>query len=205
MRQVTKILYQLFIICLFVGTLPLFSLISFSIFVCSGFPVIFRQVRIGQNGKPFILYKFRTMYKDAHKHQESLRIKNETKGPVFKIRDDPRFTPFGRFLSHVGLDELPQLYNVLKGDLSLIGPRPLPVREVDKLTTWQKKRHLIKPGIISPWILAGYHDLPFDQWMKSDIDYTKNKSFWYDLRLCIRVIKFIFRLWAVEIKAIFFK
>ena len=205
MRQVLNLLYQLYIVGLCLISLPLFLIISLAIFITSCLPVLFRQVRVGYHGKPFVLYKFRTMHIDAHSRQEELWDQNEARGPVFKIRNDPRFTPFGRFLSHVGLDELPQLYNVLKGDLSLIGPRPLPVREVDKLTTWQKKRHLIKPGIISPWILAGYHDLPFDQWMKSDIDYTKNKSFWYDLRLCIRVIKFIFRLWAVEIKAIFFK
>lgn len=203
MRQVTNVLYQLFIICLFIGTLPLFIVISFCIALSSDFPMIFRQVRIGQNGKQFILYKFRTMFKDADKHQESLRVKNEAKGPVFKIRDDPRFTPFGRFLSHVGLDELPQLYNVLKGDLSLIGPRPLPIREVDKLTSWQKTRHRIKPGIISPWILSGYHDLPFDQWMKSDIDYVKNKSFLYDLRLTIQIVNFMVKLWIVELKRLF--
>jgi lipopolysaccharide/colanic/teichoic acid biosynthesis glycosyltransferase len=131
------------------------------------------------------------MCADAEHQQIKLRSKNEANGPIFKIRNDPRFTPIGRWLSHVGLDEMPQLFNVLMGDMALIGPRPLPVSEVEKLKPWQLKRHDIKPGIFSPWILNGYHRTTFDAWMRSDIAYIKEKNFWNDLRLFLRMIAFM--------------
>ena len=119
----------------------------------------------------------------AEKKQRGLIKKNEAQGPVFKIHNDPRFTPFGRFLSHTGLDELPQLINVFRGKMSIIGPRPLPVLEAKHLKPWQQERHKVKPGIISPWVLNGYHSNSFDEWMKSDIAYAYNKSLTGDLAL----------------------
>jgi len=165
----------------------------------SGFPILFRQTRIGKNGKSFVMYKFRTMVVDAEKRQKKLQKKNEADGPVFKIHSDPRFTRVGRFLSHTGLDELTQIWNVLIGDMALIGPRPLPVYEAKKLTVWQKRRHQIKPGIISPWILYGYHSKPFRGWMKSDFDYMKKKSFTYDLKLCLQMIPYLWYLITREL------
>jgi len=141
-----------------------------------------------------MMYKFRTMEVGADAFQKKLQKYNEADGPVFKIRNDPRFTPIGKFLSHTGLDELPQLWNVLKGDMALIGPRPLPAGEASQLTRWQQKRHVVKPGIISPWVLNGYHSKPFTAWMQSDIEYVKQKSFWFDLMLSLRMIPYLWKL-----------
>lgn len=126
--------------------------------------------------------------------RNSYLSKNEADGPVFKIYNDPRYYPFGKFLSHTGLDELPQLWNVLKGEMALIGPRPLPEYEANILTIQQKKRLTIQPGIISPWVLEGYHSKPFAHWMKSDLDYIKKKSFIYDIRLSMRMVPYLVNL-----------
>ena len=192
-------MYYLFIFTLFLLSLPLQMIISVCIFLDSGYPVLFKQIRIGVKNKPFVMFKFRTMVIGSEKIQHTLKEKNEADGPVFKIRNDPRFTRIGRFLSHTGFDELPQLWNVLIGDMALIGPRPLPLEEASKLTLWQKKRHAVKPGIISPWILDGYHSKPFNTWMRSDIDYTKKKSFIYDLRICLWMIPYLWSLTTREI------
>jgi lipopolysaccharide/colanic/teichoic acid biosynthesis glycosyltransferase len=139
------------------------------------------------------------MVNDAESMQKKLYSLNEAHGPVFKLYNDPRYTRFGKFLAHTGLDELPQLYNVLVGDMALLGPRPLPVSEERKLKAWQKAREKIKPGIISPWILEGYHETTFDAWMRSDIDYIKKKSFWYNLQLFLRMIVYMVSLIGHEI------
>ena len=135
----------------------------------------------------------------AEKLQKTLLNQNEADGPVFKIHNDPRFTSIGRFFSHTGLDELPQLWNVLMGDMNIIGPRPLPVYEEKLLSKKQKERRALKPGIISPWVLDGYHRKPFAQWMNSDIEYTKRKSIRYDLKLCFRMIPYLVHLFLSEI------
>ena len=192
-------MYRVFILSLLIFSLPVQGLISVAILLTSGFPVLFTQKRVGKNGKQFILIKFRTMRKGADQMQKDLRQRNEASGPAFKMRDDPRFTSFGKFLSHTGLDELPQLWNVLKGDMALFGPRPLPVTEVKKLKTWQRQRHTIKPGIISPWILEEYHRTSFDNWMKSDIVYGKKKSFPYDVQLLVSSLGFMTRLMGREL------
>ena len=187
-------MYLIFLLIFFVGTFPFQILIGVSIALSSGFPIFFLQKRMGKDGKPFVMYKFRTMKVGAENLQKQLQKRNEADGPVFKIHNDPRFTSIGRFLGHTGLDELPQLWNILRGEMALIGPRPLPIDEANKLTRWQKKRHSIKPGIISPWILDGYHSKSFSAWMKSDILYIQKKSIWYDIELCVKMIPYIFRL-----------
>jgi lipopolysaccharide/colanic/teichoic acid biosynthesis glycosyltransferase len=197
--MIISIMYKLFILFLILITLPIQIVISILIVISSGLPILFKQIRIGKNNTPFVLYKFRTMVIGAQNMQKRLQKQNEADGPVFKIHNDPRFTPFGRFLSHTGLDELPQLWNVLKGDMALIGPRPLPIDEARKLTRWQRKRHRIKPGIISPWVLDGYHSKPFSAWMKSDIEYTNKKSFMYDIALSFRMISYLGTLFLREI------
>lgn len=124
------------------------------------------------------------MVKNAEKDQQKLRYLNEADGPIFKIRNDPRLTNIGRFLSHSGLDELPQFFNVLKGDMNLVGPRPLPIIEAKRIDKcYRLKREKVKPGIFSPWIANGCYRLSFDEWMKSDIFYIKKKSFFYDLKI----------------------
>ncbi|OGG29044.1 hypothetical protein A2973_04905 [Candidatus Gottesmanbacteria bacterium RIFCSPLOWO2_01_FULL_49_10] len=192
-------LYHIFVALLVGASLPLQIGIGVLVAVVTGLPILYRQKRMGLGGKPFVLYKFRTMVWGSDTLQDRYHLRNEAKGPVFKIHDDPRHTPLGRFLSHTGLDELPQIWNVLTGDMALIGPRPLPVAEAGKLKAWQRARHRIKPGIISPWILEGYHSRTFDEWMKSDIAYGKKKSPGTDVRLLLRAVVFVARLFLHEL------
>lgn len=192
-------MYLLFLWFLILFSFPLVLFVGILIAATSGFPILFCQKRVGKNGKPFSMYKFRTMRVGAEREQKNLLSRNEAFGPVFKIRNDPRFTDIGTFLAHTGLDEIPQLYNVLRGDMALFGPRPLPVSEAAKLKPWQKKRHAIKPGIISPAILSGRYHEDFDAWMKNDVRYTEEKSIGHDLRLAGRTVKFLLRLLFREI------
>ncbi len=134
MQTITNATYRSFIFLLILATLPFSVIVAVCIVLFSGPPILFCQKRIGLRGKPFLMYKFRTMDIGAETVKRRMVHLNEADGPVFKIRNDPRFTPIGRFLSHTGLDELPQLINVLKGEMALIGPRPLPVDEAKKLT-----------------------------------------------------------------------
>jgi lipopolysaccharide/colanic/teichoic acid biosynthesis glycosyltransferase len=175
-------------------TAPIAAIVAFLVWISSGFPVIFSQQRVGKNGKIFTIYKFRTMVVGAEKMKRTLRLPNESSGPTFKIKNDPRFTVVGRFLSHTGLDELPQLVNVMRGDMAFIGPRPLPLAEEKKLKPWMKQRETILPGIISPAILTGRYHENFMAWMKSDVSYAKTKNWTTDLPLIIRSILFLFRL-----------
>jgi lipopolysaccharide/colanic/teichoic acid biosynthesis glycosyltransferase len=196
------LLYYLFIYVLVVLSLPLQGVLAIILVCLSGMPVVYRQKRTGKDGRPFVLYKFRTMQVGAEQKRDTYRILNPASGPVFKIHNDPRFTRIGKFLSHTGLDELPQLFNVARGDMALFGPRPLPVAEAAKLSAWQKKRHAIRPGIISPWVLEGYHRTSFDNWMKSDIRYVSQKSLALDMRLfCISMV-YMTRLLAREVRSI---
>ena len=196
-----RFIYYTMLVILVVATLPLQLGIALIILLSSGSSAMFTQKRAGKDGKPFLLYKFRTMTVGAEKLQAKYQTMNEAHGPVFKIRDDPRFTPFGKFLSRTGLDELPQLLNVLKGDMALIGPRPLPVAEARKLTAWQKERQKILPGIISPWVLDGYHANSFDTWMKNDIAYMRRKNVFVDTVLFFRTIVFMVILLLRELHA----
>lgn len=197
--SLTRIVYLLAVIIIAVLAFPAFTIIGGLIVCVNGFPILFRQKRSGKNGKQFTIYKFRTMVTNAEVIKKRFVSKNEADGPVFKIRNDPRYTRIGKFLAHTGLDELPQLFNVLCGDMALIGPRPLPVSEAKKLKPWQKERQAITPGIISPWIVNGYHRQSFDAWMRSDIEYIKQKSFAYDLWLTLRTFKFLCTLFIKEI------
>lgn len=149
----------------------------------AGWPILYSQNRIGYKGKVFKIYKFRTMYVGAEEDKEKYSELNEANGPVFKIKNDPRFHRLGSFLSHTGLDELPQFINIIKGEMAVVGPRPLPVSEAVKISEKYKPRQNVLPGIISPWIFRGYHKMTFSDWMRSDVDYVKKKSFVYDLKL----------------------
>jgi len=118
---------------------------------------------------------------------------NEADGPVFKIKNDPRFTRVGKFLAQTGFDELPQFFNVLKGQMSLVGPRPLPVYETKRLKSWQKKRLLVLPGMTSPWIINGGHKLTFNEWMRSDIEYLKTKTLIGDIKILLKTAFLVFQ------------
>lgn len=141
---------------------------------------IFRQKRTGKDNKPFWIYKIRTMVDNAENMKKEVRALNEVDGPVFKIKNDPRYTKVGKILSHTGLDELPQLVNIIKGEMDFVGPRPLPIEEARLIPKKYQKRTAVSPGITSPWILKGAHKLSFREWMESDLEYIKDKSLWYD-------------------------
>jgi exopolysaccharide biosynthesis polyprenyl glycosylphosphotransferase len=168
--------------------LPLMGLIAIIIKLTSPGPVLFAQTRVGLNGRRIKLIKFRSMVVGAEKMQESLKDKNEMSGPVFKIKNDPRLTPIGKMLRKSSLDELPQLWNVLKGDISLVGPRPLPDYEVKKLHLWQRRRLSVMPGITCLWQISGRNEIDFDAWMKLDMKYIDTWSLWLDLKILVLTI-----------------
>lgn len=177
-----------------VGIAPLLLLVAAAIKLDSPGPVLFTQTRVGRNKQPFRLYKFRTMVQDAEARQAALEAQNEAGGPVFKIRDDPRITRLGRFLRRSSIDELPQLFNVVLGQMSLVGPRPLPLRDVSKFEKdWHSRRFSVKPGLTCSWVVAGRSELDFDAWVKMDLDYIDNWSLARDVMICLRTVPAVFR------------
>jgi len=173
---------------------PVFLLAAILIKLTSPGPVLFRQKRIGLNKRQFSIYKFRTMVVDAEQKIQGLEHLNEVSGPVFKIRRDPRIMPIGRFLRKTSIDELPQLFNVLKGDMSLVGPRPLPVRDYQGFDQdWHRRRFSVLPGITCLWQIAGRNSIPFEKWMELDLQYIDTWSLWLDLRIMIKTIPAVIR------------
>ncbi len=157
-------------------------------------PAIFVQERIGLNKRRFQMYKFRSMVADAEKLQVDLEALNEAQGPVFKIKDDPRITRLGRILRKTSVDELPQLFNVLKGDMSLVGPRPLPVRDFTGFNEdWQRRRFSVRPGVTCLWQVSGRSSISFDQWMRLDVQYVDRWSLWLDIKILARTIPAVVR------------
>ncbi len=150
--------------------------------------VLFRQTRCGLNGRFFTLYKFRTMVEDAEEQREALLHLNEMNGPVFKLKSDPRVTAFGRFLRKFSLDELPQLWNVLRGDMSLVGPRPPIPEEVARYKRWQRRRLAMKPGLTCLWQISGRNDVDFDRWMELDLEYIDSWTPLLDLKILMKTI-----------------
>ncbi len=151
-------------------------------------PIFFKQERMGLNGRRFTMYKFRSMYIDAEKRLPGLKDRNEMSGPVFKITDDPRVTPVGRFIRKFSIDELPQLFNVLQGQMSLVGPRPPVYREVVEYQRWQRRRLSMRPGITCIWQVSGRNEIGFEEWMELDLQYIDNWSFCLDLKLLFKTI-----------------
>jgi exopolysaccharide biosynthesis polyprenyl glycosylphosphotransferase len=173
---------------------PVLVLIAIAIKLTSPGPVFFLQERYGWRKRRFRMIKFRTMVSDAEALQASLEARNEAGGPVFKIRDDPRVTRLGRFLRKTSLDELPQLWNVLRGDMSLVGPRPLPMRDVSRFSeAWLMRRFSVKPGITCLWQVSGRSDLGFDQWVALDLEYIDRWSLGLDVLILIRTVPAVFR------------
>ena len=153
---------------------------------------IFSQIRVGRDGKKFVFYKFRSMKPNAESELGDLLKFNEMKGPAFKIKDDPRITRVGHFIRKTGLDELPQLVNVLKGDMSIVGPRPALPREVEQYSAYQKQRLLVSPGLTCYWqIQPQRNDMSFDEWMELDLKYIKERSFLVDWKIIFGTFKAI--------------
>ena len=173
---------------------PLFLLAGFLIKLTSQGPVFFIQERVGLNKRRFRLYKFRTMVADAEERRREIEHLNEASGPVFKIRNDPRCTPVGKFLRKTSIDELPQLFNVLKGDMSLVGPRPLPVRDYQGFDQdWQRRRFSVRPGITCLWQINGRSSTPFDKWMELDMHYIDHWSLGLDIKILAKTVPAVLR------------
>lgn len=174
---------------------PVFLLAAILITLLSpGGPIFFVQTRIGYNRHHFKMIKFRTMVPNAAQLQKRLENFNEAQGPVFKIKDDPRVTPIGRLLRKTSIDELPQLFNVIRGDMSLVGPRPLPLRDVARFEEiWLKRRFSVKPGITCLWQINGRSNASFDAWIKQDLEYIDHWSFSLDLKILVKTIPSVFR------------
>ena len=147
----------------------------------------YKQIRIGRHGEEFYMYKFRTMYVDADKRKAELMEQNEMDGPVFKIKDDPRITRLGKIFRKLSIDELPQLFNVVRGDMSLVGPRPPLPDEVKEYSDYQKLRLIVTPGITCDWQIAdNRNDIPFDQWVEMDLNYIEHRTTWGDLKIIFK-------------------
>ncbi|MBI5970629.1 MAG: sugar transferase [Deltaproteobacteria bacterium] len=167
---------------------PFIALIALIVKADSKGPVLFVQKRCGINGRPFSMYKFRSMYIDAEKRLPDVRGLNEMDGPVFKMKNDPRITRVGRALRKMSLDELPQLWNVLRGDMSIVGPRPPIAQEVARYERWQRRRLSMKPGLTCIWQVSGRNEIAFEDWMRLDLQYIDNWSLWLDFKILVKTI-----------------
>lgn len=186
--SIKRVMDVLFSLLLFVVLLTPMAIIAFLIKLTSPGPVIFEQARVGRGGKLFTAYKFRTMYVGADDEKEKLAHLNEATGPLFKIRNDPRATRVGRWLRRTSLDELPQLWNVLRGDMSLVGPRPPVPNEVAQYQDWHKRRFDVPPGVTGLWQVSGRSELTFDEMVMLDLYYIENWSPWLDMWILLKTI-----------------
>lgn len=175
-------------LALFLLLTPIWLFLCIFVKATSRGPFIYKQKRLGKDKTPFTLYKIRTMVDEADNIKKNYVHLNEADGPVFKIRHDPRYTKVGKFLSHTGLDELPQLFNVVKGEMSFVGPRPLPVEEALKVPAKYRARFSVLPGITSSWILNGAHRLNFEDWMNLDLEYVKKKNLGLDVYIGVKTL-----------------
>jgi len=183
-RLIDTVFSFIALVCLF----PLMLFIAIMIKITTPGPIFYRQKRVSLNGRVFTMFKFRSMFVDAEKRLEELKEKNEMTGPVFKLKNDPRITPIGKFIRRTSIDELPQLFNVLKGDMSLVGPRPPLPDEVKKYETWQRRRLSMRPGITCVWQVSGRNNIDFDEWMELDLYYIDNWSLWLDFKILLQTI-----------------
>jgi exopolysaccharide biosynthesis polyprenyl glycosylphosphotransferase len=168
---------------------PLLTLAALAVKLTSDGPVLFSQMRVGKGGRLFRFYKFRSMVTDSETLKASLMTRNEKDGPIFKMQHDPRITPVGRFLRKYSIDELPQLLNVLNGDMSLVGPRPPVPAEVVQYEEWQLRRLSVAPGLTCIWQTSGRSRITFDEWMRMDLEYIDTWSFGLDLKLLLKTVK----------------
>ncbi|MBU3088269.1 sugar transferase [Clostridium gasigenes] len=171
---------------------PLIVIIGILIRIESKGPIIFSQKRIGLKGRKFKMYKFRSMVPNAEELKKKLLEQNEMSGPMFKMKEDPRITKTGKFIRKTSIDELPQLINVLKGEMSLVGPRPSLPKEVEKFESWMLKRLEVKPGLTCYWQVSGRNNIDFEQWMQLDLDYVNDRNFLLDIKLIFKTFFVLF-------------
>lgn len=183
------------IVCSLVGLIilsPILLCTAIAIKIDSNGPILFKQDRVGKDEQIFSMYKFRSMVVNAEELKKSLEKENEMSGPMFKIKKDPRVTRVGRFIRKTSIDELPQLINVLKGNMSLVGPRPSLPKEVEAFEPWMKERLTVLPGITCIWQVSGRNNIPFKEWMELDIKYVRERSYFLDLKLIFKTIFVLF-------------
>ena len=171
---------------------PILLIIAIAIKMDSKGPIFFKQDRVGKDERIFSIYKFRSMVVNAEELKKSLEKENEMSGPMFKIKKDPRITRVGRFIRKTSIDELPQLINVLKGDMSLVGPRPSLPKEVEAFEPWMKERLTVLPGLTCIWQVSGRNNIPFKEWMELDIKYVRERSYLLDLKLIFKTFFVLF-------------
>ncbi len=182
-------------LCSFLGIIvlsPVFLIVALLIKLDSKGPVIFKQERVGLRGKTFYMYKFRSMVVNAEELKEKLHEKNEMSGPMFKMKEDPRITKVGKFIRKTSIDELPQLVNVLKGEMSLVGPRPSLPKEVNEFESWMLKRLEVKPGLTCYWQVQGRNDIGFEDWMRLDCKYVDDRCTLLDMKLIFKTFFVLF-------------
>ncbi|MDD6794734.1 MAG: exopolysaccharide biosynthesis polyprenyl glycosylphosphotransferase [Clostridiaceae bacterium] len=172
--------------------LPVMAIIGIIIRIDSPGGVIYSQYRVGKYGRKFKMYKLRSMVNGAEKMKDKLLKENEMSGPMFKMKDDPRVTRVGKFIRKTSIDELPQLINVIKGEMSLVGPRPSLPQEVEKFEPWMKERLNVKPGLTCYWQVSGRNDIDFEDWMKLDIKYVRERSVLLDIKLILKTFFVLF-------------
>ncbi|WP_349304955.1 sugar transferase [Paenibacillus sp. Marseille-Q4541] len=190
MKRVTDIAGSLFGIILL---LPVFLVIAVMIKIedPKG-PVFFKQLRVGKNEKTFYMFKFRSMVHNAEELLEQLLAQNEVSGAMFKMKNDPRVTKIGRFIRKTSLDELPQLWNVLKGEMSMVGPRPPLPREVAEYSLYDKQRLHVTPGCTGLWQVSGRNSVGFEEMVEMDIEYIRDRKYWYDIKIILKTVKLLF-------------
>jgi lipopolysaccharide/colanic/teichoic acid biosynthesis glycosyltransferase len=172
---------------------PVFLMLAIAVRISSSGPIFYRWKVVGQFGRPFVGYKFRSMVANAEALRSQLTDRNEMRGPVFKMSNDPRVTRIGAWMRRYSLDELPQLYSVLKGDMSLVGPRPPLVTEYAEFTEFQRQKLAVKPGITCLWQVGGRNQVSdFDEWVKLDLEYIRNWSLLLDFKILLRTVKEVF-------------
>jgi lipopolysaccharide/colanic/teichoic acid biosynthesis glycosyltransferase len=199
-REEDRKIYELMkrsidIICSLIGLIflmPLLVIVAILIKIESKGPVIFAQDRVGMDGRLFKMYKFRSMISNAEELKEKLASKNERTGPMFKIKEDPRITKVGKFIRKTSIDELPQLMNILKGDMSIVGPRPSLPNEVKEFEKWMLRRLDVKPGLTCYWQVSGRDDIEFDEWMKLDVKYVNERNILIDFLLISKTFFVLF-------------
>ena len=171
---------------------PIIAIVACAVKVTSKGPIFFSQKRVGKNGELFEMYKFRSMVVNAEELKGNLEDQNEMSGPMFKIKDDPRVTKVGKFIRKTSIDELPQLWNVLKGDMSLVGPRPSLPKEVEQFDNWMFKRLSVRPGLTCYWQVSGRNNIDFEDWMKLDCRYLDERNLWIDIKLIFKTVFVLF-------------
>ena len=171
---------------------PVFVIVAIAIKLDSKGPIFFKQDRVGKDEELFSMYKFRSMVVNAEELKKALENQNEMSGPMFKMKKDPRITRVGRFIRKTSIDELPQLVNVIKGDMSLVGPRPSLPKEVEQFEPWMKERLTVQPGITCFWQVMGRNSIPFEEWMKLDVKYVRERNYFLDIKLIFKTVGVLF-------------